>query len=92
MERARQPLRAINQITLSAFESAQQGEMGVECRAMIPGTQVGDHAGEPVVRRTRRHNPQMKHAHGRSSMPYSTVTLFARFRGRSTSMLRSVAI
>ena len=92
LKRVRQPARAVNQGALVAIESSKQGEMGIERRAMMPRAQVGNHTGEPVEYRTRRNKPKMKHTHGRSSMTYSTVTLFARFRGRSTSMFRSVAI
>ena len=68
MKRARQLVRAVNQNLLLAFESAEQGEMGIELRALIPGAQLGDHAGEPVIHCTRRDEPKMKHTHGRDSM------------------------
>ena len=66
--------------------------MGIEFRAVMPDAQVGDHTGEPVVDRPRRDQPQMERTHERGVTPYSTVTLFARFRGRSTSMFRRVAM
>ena len=91
LKRTRELTCVVNEGFLLAFEFSQQGEMGIERRAIIPGAQVGDHTGEPVVHGTRRDKPEMKHTHGRYSKTYSTVTLFARLRGRSTSMLRNVA-
>ena len=92
MKRARQLFREVDKGFLLSLEFSQQGEMGIERRASIKSTQVGDHAGKTVGYLTRWDKPEMKGTHRRCSATYSTVTLFARFRGRSTSMLRSVAI
>ena len=86
MKRARQLFREIGKGFLLSLEFAQQGEMGIERRASIKSTQVGDHAGKTVGYLTRWDKPEMKRTHRRCSVTYSTVTLFARFRGRSTSM------
>ena len=92
MKRARELFREVDKGFLLSLEFSQQGEMGIERRASIKSTQVGDHAGKTVGYLTRWDKPEMKRTHRRCSVTYSTVTLFARFRGRSTSMLRSVAI
>ena len=63
MKRARQLFRAVEKRLLLAFESAEQGEMGIELRALIPGAQVEDHAGEPVIHGTRWDEPKMERTH-----------------------------
>ena len=93
MKRARQLFHEVNKGFLLSLEFSQQGEMGIERRASITSTQVGDHAGKTVGYLTSWDKPEMKRTrHRQCSVTYSTVTLFARFRGRSTSMFRNVAM
>ena len=87
----RQLFREVGKGCFLSVESSKQGEMRSERRAAIPSAQLGDHAGEPVVHRTRWEKPEMERPHKRCPLTYSTVTLFARFRGRSTSTFRSAA-
>ena len=63
MKRARQLFREIGKGFLLSLEFAKQGEMGIERRASIKSTQVGDHAGKTVGYLTRWDKPEMERTH-----------------------------
>ena len=67
MKRARQLFREIGKGFLLSLEFAKQGEMGIERRAPIKSTQVGDHAGKTVGYLTRWDKPEMERTHDRTA-------------------------